>query len=731
MPKRARRLSAGLIVLGFSWAAALGASGVEPGIGGVSEGTDFFRRKVEPLLRDHCFECHSHESGKMKGGLALDSRSGWSEGGSHGPALVPGDPDRSRLIQAIRRADAETAMPPKSPLPSEAVAILEAWVRSGAPDPRILPATAEPGEPAGRWALQPLVRTAVPESGPRHPIDAWIASAGMAMGEPLSGAEGRRILLRRLMVDLHGLLPTPEEVDAFVASDLSDADAFEREVDRLLESPRYGERWARHWLDVAHFAETHGHDQDRPRDNAWPYRDYLIAAFNDDKPYARFVSEQVAADALYPGDPGLTPALGFLAAGPWDESSLRDIREDVVDREVGRYLDRDDIVANVMSTFASVTVHCARCHDHKFDPIPQADYYALQAVFAGTEKAERLYDLDPEVHAKRQAWLAMEVALDRRDFEALEGLMTLELREEQAAWERALATQPTEWRVLDPKEWASDVPVAADARDAALPDGDPVEGTSPAAGLRKLDDASLLAVGTAPATNVYWVSLTVPESGVTAIRLEVLPDDSLPAKGPGRAENGNFHLTGFEAWSRAAGSGDGPFHRVELTQPSADFNQEGWDIGKALDGKPLTGWGIHPEEGKPHVAVFELSREGALKAGDPLRVVLRQQHGRGHTIGRFRLAVTTDRPPLRASPVPEAVRLALAVEPARRSAEERFNVAAHFLAGRVARELSNLPEPKRVYAGASLFPANGGQKPLGRPREVRVLRRGEIGKPME
>ena len=179
-------------------------------------------------------------------------------------------------------------------------------------------------------------------------------------------------------------------------------DAYERLVDRLLASPHYGERRARHWMDLVHFAETHGHDQDRIRPNAWPYRDYLIDSFNRDTPYARFVQEQVAADALFPDEPRLAVAQGMLAAGPWDESSLRDIRDDSIDRLIGHYIDRDDMVTTVMSTFASATVHCARCHDHKFDPISQEDYYALQAVFAGVDKAERGYDPDPVLDRMRR-----------------------------------------------------------------------------------------------------------------------------------------------------------------------------------------------------------------------------------------------------------------------------------------------------------------------------------------
>ena len=168
-------------------------------------------------------------------------------------------------------------------------------------------------------------------------------------------------------------------------------------------------------MDVVHFAETHGHDQDRPRPNAWPYRDYLIRSFNADKPYARFVEEQVAGDVLFPDDPQATVALGFLAAGPWDESSLCDIRDDTLDKQIAQYLDRDDMVTTDMSTFASTTVHCARCHDHKFDPISQAEYYALQAVFAGVDRADRPYDPDPKVEPRRRPLLARKAALETRE----------------------------------------------------------------------------------------------------------------------------------------------------------------------------------------------------------------------------------------------------------------------------------------------------------------------------
>jgi hypothetical protein len=251
------------------------------------------------------------------------------------------------------------------------------------------------------WSFRPLQAPAVPQTGPQNPIDAFILAKLKDKNLSPAPAADRRTLIRRVTFDLIGLPPTPEEVAAFVTDPA--ADAYEKLVDRLLASPHYGERWARHWMDVVHFAETHGHDQDRIRPNAWRYRDYLIAAFNADVPYDRFIREQIAADVIYPENGAAIPALGFLAAGPWDESSLRDIREDSIDRQAGHYLDRDDMVTTVMATVQSLTIHCARCHDHKFDPIPQKEYYGLQAVFAGVSRADREYDPDSQIARQRKA----------------------------------------------------------------------------------------------------------------------------------------------------------------------------------------------------------------------------------------------------------------------------------------------------------------------------------------
>src|SRR6185503_2201018 len=223
--------------------------------------------------------------------------------------------------------------------------------------------------------------------------------------------------------------------------------AYQNLVERLLASPRYGERWGRHWLDVVHYGETHGYDKDKRRPHAWPYRDYVIRAFNSDRPWARFVEEQLAGDVLYPDDPEGIVALGFIAAGPWDFVGHAELREGTVDKDIARSNDRDDMVATAMSSFLSVTAHCARCHNHKFDPIPQEDYYGLQAVFAGVERADRPYDPDPEVFRRRRALLAdtkaLEAAKAAPDLIAEAALRLKELPPEQYVYAAASSFAPS------------------------------------------------------------------------------------------------------------------------------------------------------------------------------------------------------------------------------------------------------------------------------------------------
>jgi mono/diheme cytochrome c family protein/cytochrome c553 len=367
-----------------------------------------FRERIAPVFESRCVNCH--HGAKPKGGLSLvDSKTAMA-GGETGPAIVPGKPDESLLLDYI---SGETPEMPKAgpPLAMNEVAAVRDWIAAGAPWPAGL--TLHDRKVAGGtwWSLAPLVRPAVPAiDAPwiRTPIDAFVLAKLREQGLTPSPEADRRTLIRRLSFDLHGLPPAPEEVDAFMADD--DPRAYENLVDRLLASPRYGERWARHWLDVVHFGESHGYDKDKPRDNAWRYRDYVIQAFNADKPYSRFVQEQLAGDVLWPFDAEAVAATGFVAAGPWDFVGHVELREGTVDKMIARSNDRDDMVMTTMSTFASMTVHCARCHDHKFDPIKQADYYRLQAVFAGVERADRPLPTAAVAPAAHVAPLAAEVS---------------------------------------------------------------------------------------------------------------------------------------------------------------------------------------------------------------------------------------------------------------------------------------------------------------------------------
>jgi mono/diheme cytochrome c family protein len=380
-----------------------------------------FVTDVRPILEANCYSCHGPE--KQKSSLRLDVKAAAFEGGEHGVAIVPGRSAESPLIHFVARLVEDMEMPPKGePLNAEQIGVLRAWIDQGAKWPDGVD-RAPAKDKADHWAFKPMTQPTPPpvknSAWPRNDLDRFILARLEHEGLAPSPEADRRTLIRRLHFDVTGLPPSPEEVRAFVAD--PDPLAYEKIVDRLLGSPRYGERWARHWLDAVHYGESHGYDKDKPRPNAWPYRDYVIRAFNEDKPYSRFVQEQLAGDVLFPGDPDGVVALGFIAAGPWDFVGHVELPESKTDGLIARYNDRDDMVMATMSTFMSLTVHCARCHDHKFDPIPQKDYYALQAVFAGVDRADRPFDRDPAVHRERQELLRekRELRATKRELDGL------------------------------------------------------------------------------------------------------------------------------------------------------------------------------------------------------------------------------------------------------------------------------------------------------------------------
>ncbi|MFO0951896.1 MAG: PSD1 and planctomycete cytochrome C domain-containing protein [Isosphaeraceae bacterium] len=380
------------------------------------DGDAFFEKNVRPILVERCYECHSTQAKKVRGGLNLETADGWKKGGDRGPAVVPGKPDESPLIEAVRYDDPDLRMPPKGKLSPREVQALTHWVALGAPDPRHGPAaqtSASKPKPidveAGRsfWAFRPPAEVVVPDvsdtSWSVTPLDRFILAKLEAKGiSPVPPAD-RRTLIRRATLDLTGLPPTPEEVEAFVAA--RSPDAFAKVVDRLLASPRYGERWGRHWLDVARYADSNGLDENVAHGNAWRYRDYVIAAFNSDMPFDQFVTEQLAGDLL-PDDGRRNERLtatGFLSLGP---KVLAEVDETKMEMDIV-----DEQIDTVGRAFLGMTLGCARCHDHKFDPISTADYYALAGVFRSTKTMEHFKKVarwheNPLVDAKSRVALA-------------------------------------------------------------------------------------------------------------------------------------------------------------------------------------------------------------------------------------------------------------------------------------------------------------------------------------
>lgn len=381
--------------------------------GAYGAGPVSYSREVRPVLEKKCRVCH--QGTNRSGNVSVDGFADVAK------LVAPGKPEASVLLAVI------TGEAPRMPKAGAKVTAAEverirAWIAEGAKDDG-------GGDGPVWWSLRPLKKPAGGAS-----IDEFVRAKLAAKGIAPSPEAERRTLIRRLYFDLHGLAPAPAAVEAFVAD--RSPDAYEKLVDRLLASPRYGERWARHWLDVVHYGDSHGYDKDKPRAHAWPYRDYVIRSLNEDKPYARFVEEQIAGDVLYPEDPEGVVATGFIAAGPWDFVGHQELREGTTDKNITRVLDRDDMVAATMSTFTSMTVHCARCHDHKFDPIRQADYYSLQAVFAGVDRADRPFDRDPAVFRKRRELLeqrhklqvVLQPLLDKVEFATSDEIVELDDR---------------------------------------------------------------------------------------------------------------------------------------------------------------------------------------------------------------------------------------------------------------------------------------------------------------
>lgn len=388
--------------------------------------TAFFDAKVLPILKERCFECHSHGA-KIKGGLALDSRSGWSEGGDNGPAVKPGELESSLLVKAIRYVDSELEMPPKAKLPADEIAILEEWIKTGAHDPRSAGiAKVKKGidlvEGRKFWAFQPVREASPPQvkdaSWPLDPLDHFILSKQEAKGIGPAPDADRYTWLRRVSLDLVGLPPTEEEALAF-AQDTS-PEAFEKVVDRLLGSRGYGERWARHWLDLTGYADMMGTSNSVYAEHAWRYRDYLIAAFNADKPFDEFIREQIAGD-LMPAKSTEDRAENIVATGFLMVGDIEIVNPDKAKMETDHI---DTQMIKIGQTFLGMTLGCVRCHDHKFDPVGVEDYYGIAGMLRSSPSSHKMPDMGvwsslnstvlPETPAQIEARKKLEAEIEQR-----------------------------------------------------------------------------------------------------------------------------------------------------------------------------------------------------------------------------------------------------------------------------------------------------------------------------
>ncbi len=655
-----------------------------------------FARDVRPILSEYCFACHGPDARKREAELRLDTRAGLlGEGGAAG-VVVPGDLTKSELWQRVDAADAMERMPPEvaqKELPPAARDTLRRWIEQGAPW-------------EGHWAYEPMTRPEVP-SGAAHPIDAFLRVELPAHGLAPQPPADRRTLLRRLSLDLIGLPPTAAELDAFLADGA--ADAYERQVERLLASPHYGERMAIGWLDLVRYADSVGYHGDQEM-SVSPFRDYVIDAFNENLPFDRFTIEQLAGDLLP------EPTLRQQVASGYNRLGRMSAEGGVQPKEyLAKYI--AERVRNLGGTWLGSTLGCCECHDHKYDPFKTRDFYSFEAFFADLEEqglysgAENSGAWGPRIAVptveQRETLKRLDAAIAdaRRQLET----ETPALAVERAAWEAAQVA----WLPLQPITATSD----GGATLTVLPDG------------------SLLASGASPDTDTYRLAFDALPDGITALRLEVLPDDSLPNRGPGRAGNGNFVLSELVARSVAAAAATA----VTFASAQASFEQTGaagdnpygkWAVAGAIDGDakgPTWGWAVMEQAGRANTAVFTTTAPIAGSAATRLELELHQQLGAGsHTLGRLRLSCTTAPPPFAADALPPDVAAALARPIAERSEAQRAQIAAHH------RSIAPSLAPLRAQIEALTQQHAAQDSTITRtlvarsvaPREVRVLARG-------
>jgi hypothetical protein len=597
-----------------------------------------FNREIRPILSNKCFLCHGPDETKREGELRLDQADdlGTDRGGYR--VVVPGQADQSELIRRITSNDPGERMPPPDSgksLSDKEIGLLRAWIDGGAAWGR-------------HWSFDPAVRMPAPETAnrawPRTSIDGFILARQEREGLAPSSEADRVTLLRRLCLDLIGLAPTTAEVDTFLAD--GRPGAYERQVDRLLASPHFGERWGRRWLDAARYADSDGYEKDKSR-QVWFYRDWVAGAFNDDLPYDEFVIRQIAGDLLPWAGQAEKVATGFLRNSMINE-------EGGVDPEQFRMEAMFDRMDAIGKGILGLTIQCAQCHNHKYDPLTQEDYYRMFACLNDCHEAN-LTVYTPEEEMKRG-----ELFRRMAEEEARLKETTPDWRDRMGQWEASVAQPPVEWQVVRPE--VDDISTGGQK-------------------LLALDDGSFLAQGYAPTKHKVKLTAVLPAGTITGVRLELLTDPNLPRGGPGRSLLGTAALTEFELEAAPADSPE-TMQPVKIARALADHNPAEAEldaiyhdktdkrrvtgpISFAIDGKDETAWGTDAGPGRrnqPRTALFVPKQPVAYPNGTVLVLYLKQNHGgwnsddnQNHNLGRFRLSITSAPDPV-LDPLPPGLR---------------------------------------------------------------------------
>jgi len=665
-----------------------------------------FVKEIQPIFNARCYECHGSET--REAGLRLDQKSDALAGGDSGQVMKPGDAATSLLIKLVSGEDPDRLMPPDGEnLTQEEITKIEAWIDEGAHWPDGVDPKKEKSE---HWAYQPL-SFHLPKSktlANQQPIDQFILSKLKQQNVAPSPIADRYTLIKRLYYDLIGLPPSIAEADQFVNDDSTNA--YEKVVDHLLASEHFGERWGRHWLDMARYADSDGYEKDRPRYNAWKYRDWVINAINSDKPFDQFTVEQIAGDQL----PNRSSEQ--LLATAFHRQTLTNT-EGGTDQEEFRNAAIFDRVETISSVWLGLTVGCARCHSHKYDEISQREYYQLFAFFNNGDESTTKLPTSLTAHEKYQN---EKVAFDKSTNE-LQAPLDLRRKELQADFDSWLKTLQVKYEATGFEQKKVDLQL--------------VEFASQGGTLETREDGSLIAVGDQEIQDVYTLQYSAQNDQsfeIAGIRLEALTDESFPKNGPGRSSGGNFVLSEI---TTDIVSKVGERTRRKLSAASADFSQNGFEVAQAIDGEETKqGWAVSPQLGKAHAATFTFEKpvsSNELEASQ-LSIRLSQQYFANlHTLGRFRISFLSASGKELAA-MPEEVKKVLRIEPDKRDDKQQEILFQHYAS--LDEEYNKLKS--LVEAHQKKAPFNPEmvvrvvQTRTSNPRQTRILKRGDFQQPL-